>query len=223
MRSILTFLLCYLPLTTLTALVLARNTSTPRLLSDESTTSTSLNISNPPSISISSKSSNSTRDFYPFPHRFRVPGTDTVLHLGFGMRRSLDPLHVRSLIAVAEDYIDEEIENLPHIPGFEPLYPAAGGLNQLFYKTLGDGIVLMVRNNVEAGKMFTWEELRDVVVGLRLYLVDGRRFWQTRFKFYSGGYAPDVTTRNIGFGMVIPEEDESDDEMGVDVATEKRG
>ena len=140
------------------------------------------------------------------------------------MRRSLDPSHTRSLIAVAEDYIDEEIENLPPaIPGFEPLYPPEGGYYQSFSKTLGDGIVLMVRNNDEAGKLFTWEELRDVVVGLRLYLVNGGRFWQTEFKFYNGEFAPGSTTMNLGFGRVVWEDDESDDEMDVDLATEKWG
>lgn len=39
----------------------------------------------------------------------------------------------------------------------------------------------------ESGRFFTWEEVWDVVEGLRLYLVVGERCFATVFNFWDGG------------------------------------
>lgn len=130
---------------------------------------------------------------------------------------------MRSLIAVAEDYVDEEIGNLPPAPpGLVALYPVEEHYYQIFENTLGDGIGLLVENNYNAGKFFAWDELRDVLLGLRLYLVEGGRSWQTEFKFYIGEEAPGMTTPYLGSGKVFWEGHGSDDEMDAELDTEER-
>ena len=130
---------------------------------------------------------------------------------------------MRSVIAVAEDYVDEEIGNLPPVaPGLEILYPIEDFVYQSFHKTLGDGIGILVENYWRAGKFFAWDDLRDVLLGLRLYLVEGRRFWQTEFKFYYGVEAPGMTTVYSGSGKVFWEGHGSEDEMDAELATEER-
>lgn len=157
-------LLCYLSLASLTALVPAPNTSTPRLPTGEIITSESLKNSTPPSLSNSS----ALVDNFLLPYRSKVPDTDILLRLCFGIRRSLDRNHMRYLIAVAEEYIDEQIAALPPAtPDFQHVYPVAQGRNETFYKSLGDGIRLMINDHHHIGKLFTWDELEDVVMGFR--------------------------------------------------------
>lgn len=212
-------LLCYLSLASLTALVPAPNTSTPRLPTGEIITSESLKDSTPPSLSNSS----ALVDNFLLPYRFKVPDTNILLRLGFGIRRSLDRNHMRSLIAVAEEHIDEQIAALPPAPpDSQHVYPVAQGRYQTFYKSLGDGIRLLIGNNYQIGKLFTWDELEDVVIGLRMYLVDGDRFWQTGFGFYVEDVAPDMTTGCMVYGSLGPREYASDDEMDAELAAEER-
>ena len=213
-------LLCYLILASLTALVPAPNTSTPRLPTGEIITSESLKTSTPPSLS---SNSSALVDNFLLPYRFKVPDTNILLRLCFGIRRSLDRNHMRSLIAVAEDYIDEQIAALPPAtPDFQHVYPVAQGRNQTFYESLDDAIWLVIGNHHQIGKLFTWDDLEDVVMGLRMYLVDGDRFWQTWFRFYVGDVAPDTTMSCMGYGSPGPEEYGRSDEMDAELAAEER-
>lgn len=124
-------------------------------------------------------------DFVYLPYRFHVPNTQTNLRLGFGFRRrSFDPVEMGSLIAVAEDFVDQRIEEL----GRDVLYPPTGTGMQEFIYDIGDGISLLIWN-VKVGMYWTWGTLKDVIEGLRLYLIVGERFRRTYFNF---GYVPHV-------------------------------
>jgi len=58
--------------------------------------------------------------------------------------------------------------------------------HQEFGKTLHDGVSLEVWNDHQMA-FFTWRALRNLVVGLRLYLVEGQRNYQCYFSFDEGG------------------------------------
>lgn len=70
--------------------------------------------------------------------------------------------------------------------------------------TLGDGKELLSMNNHEVLQVFTWEGLGKVALGLRLYLNDEGRLWQTGCKSHDGESSPDTTTMALGWGMVAP-------------------
>ena len=54
--------------------------------------------------------------------------------------------------------------------------------------------------------MLTWEDLEIVVRGLELFLVEGRRAYVTRFRFWRGeGPVPDVGGEGKGWGRVFRE------------------
>ena len=135
------------------------------------------------------------------PYLFPVPDTQTILYLGFGLRRfPLPPEHMRSLLAVSYDYIAEQVER----QGAQTLYPVFPNVGQQLYKSLGDGIHLVIKN-VFDDQLFTWGTLHDVVKGLQLYLIDGRRFRQCYFNFHdfegvigSGQLGMDEASKGVG-------------------------
>ena len=120
----------------------------------------------------------------PLPYGFLVPNTQIYLRLGFGLpRHHLDPLSLGGLIAFIQHAIIEGIER-----DGEDAFP---GLNivenrQNFGWTLGDGFHFEMHNIKGSGTFFTWEQLKDVVEGLRLYLMVGERYYATMFSFWDG-------------------------------------
>ncbi len=111
------------------------------------------------------------------PYHFKVPHTDTVLNLGFGIiRRKIDPANLGALLSVSQDYINQQIEN----HGAHAVYPFAAG--QTFVKSLGDGIYIAIWN-LGFQYAFTWGLLGNVIEGLWLYLAEGGRPWQCWFEF----------------------------------------
>ena len=90
-------------------------------------------------------------------------------------------MDMASLIAVVQHDVYEELAE--HGPDEE--FPVSAGGVQKFEYDLGDGIGLLVQN-ANTGRHFTWEVMRDVLVGLRIYLIEGRRFRQTYFNFWTG-------------------------------------
>ena len=76
-----------------------------------------------------------------------------------------------------------------------------------FHKSLGDGMILHVWN--EAGQLFTLQQLKQILMGLRLYLIDGQRFYETRFKFWNGPVLPEILTTTLGGGELISEKVET--------------
>ncbi|MCJ1460741.1 hypothetical protein MMC28_011123 [Mycoblastus sanguinarius] len=132
------------------------------------------------------------------PYRLDVPDTDMVLHLGFGLRpQRFNPSHVRGLIAVAQDWIAQQVE----IFGPDMLFPHIDPQVQYFYKTLGDGILLEVWN-ARGEIFFTWESLKDAVEGIRLFVVVGQRFRRCYFKFGEDGL-------DVGQGMLRRDDPEA--------------
>ncbi len=119
----------------------------------------------------------------PLPYFFSVPNSQIILNIGFGWRRRpLDPMDMRGLIAVAQHEISEVLEEIG--PGH--LYPISVATGQQWYDCdLGYGIELWVQN-LKGGRYFLWDDLSDVVEGLRSYLIVGERFRRTYFQFWRG-------------------------------------
>jgi hypothetical protein len=113
------------------------------------------------------------------PYKFHVPDTRIYLHLGFGLRRRpLDPVKMGSLIAVAEDFVNQGVEAV----GRQSTYPPTVDGWQRFAYDLGDGIELWVEN-LAPGLFWRWGSLKDVLEGMRLYLIEGMRFRRTYLNF----------------------------------------
>ena len=132
------------------------------------------------------------------PYSFAVPNTRTFLRLGFGIRRRrLDPLSLGGLIASVEDLVVQGIrrdgENM--CPGVDPIFR----YQQTEY-SLGDGFHFEVYTDIPAPEFFTWGELKNVVKGLELYLVQGQRPYATIFSFWDGPRG--LFTRPLGHGVV---------------------
>ena len=131
-----------------------------------------------------SNSSNISTWPTPLPYGFSVPNTQTYLRLGFGLpRHRLDPMSMGGLIAVIQHAIVEGIEEdgEEHLPNIDPL----SGL-QRFDWTLGDGFYFQIMNILGTGRYFTWGQMKDVVEGLRLYLMIGKKYYATAFSFWVG-------------------------------------
>lgn len=132
------------------------------------------------------------------PYSFSVPNTRTYLRLGFGLvRHRLDPLSLGGLIAYVQDQIVEGINEHG-----EDSYP---GLNiateeQRFGWALGDGFHFEIHSVRYSGRYFTWRQLRNMVEGLRLFLVVGERPFATRFLFWDG---PRAWRWRMGGGGIV--------------------
>lgn len=83
-----------------------------------------------------------------------------------------------SLIAVAEDFVDREIEAV----GRQGVYPPEASGWQRFAYNIGDGIELWIEN-IAPGLYWTYGTVKDVLVGMRLFLIEGMRFRRTYINF----------------------------------------
>ena len=92
---------------------------------------------------------------------------------------------------MAADVIAQRIE----VVGPQTLYPISGANRQSFHQDLGDGVELVIEKAFP-DLFFTWGTLRDVILGLNMYLIDGRRFWQCYFNF-----ADDFSI--VGTGQIV--------------------
>ena len=118
------------------------------------------------------------------PYSFAVPGTQTFLRLGFGVRRHrLDPLSLGGLIAAVDDLIVQGIrrDGGDWEPGVDPIFR----YQELEY-SLGDGFHWDVYTDIPAPGFVSWGQLKNVVKGLELYLVQGERPYTTVFSFWDG-------------------------------------
>ena len=135
----------------------------------------------------------------PFPHRFHIPYTNVNMRFWFGVRPvTLDPRAVAVLVRVAQDWVQQEVEE--RYPAWQ-YFPEDNDGRQRFGKTLHDGIDLEIWN-VGGMRYFTWEMLRSLMEGLRLYLVVGGRNYQCSFTFDIGG-------DTIGQGRLVSSDDVS--------------
>lgn len=117
MRGFLHFLfLCSLPRAAVCALILISNYSVdPLALEGLNETSKFFNDLDSPNVTASI-------DATVLPYRFAVPNTDLLLRLGFGLRRRLNPGHMQVLLVIAEDYVDQAIEEAGPVGG-DDLFP----------------------------------------------------------------------------------------------------
>lgn len=131
----------------------------------------------------------------PHPYGFHVPNTQIYLRIGFGLpRHHLDPMTMGGLMAVVQHVIIEGINE-----NGEEAFPATNIFlgEQIFEWTLGDGYYFQTRN-LKTGTFFTWGQLKNVVEGLRLFLIVGERYYATDFSFWDGpGW---WRRRPLGFG-----------------------
>ena len=91
------------------------------------------------------------------------------------------------LLAIADDYCSQHVEEY----GRYTLYPVLPGHRQRFYKSLGDGIHLEIRNSVPDA-LFSWGALIDVIEGLTIFVVHEQHFSQCYFRFYDGLGVPGI-------------------------------
>ena len=118
-----------------------------------------------------------------YPHRFRVPTTQTVMYIGFGIiRRSINIEDLQSLLLSAKGRILDGFED----HGRTSVYPVQAGIGRQVFYQLGFGIQITINNLEEDDLFFTWQQLYEVVEGLRLYLVQGGRSYVTYFQFWNG-------------------------------------
>ena len=148
----------------------------------------------------------------PLTYGFHVPNTQIYLRLGFGLpRHHLDPMTMGGLIAVVQHVIVEGIDE-----DGEEAFPATNIFlgQQTFEWTPGDGFYFQT-HNVNTGTFFTWGQLKNVVEGLRLFLIVGERYYGTAFTFWDGpGW---WRRRPLGVGglwLDINRKEEKDSQMG---------
>ena len=100
------------------------------------------------------------------------------------------------LIAVAQHEVERGIER----DGAD-FFPGIDGLEQKIGWSLGDGFTFVLHNNYEVvDQFFTWQQARNVVEGLRLYLIVGERFYATEFAFWDG---PRLFRFALGGGGIV--------------------
>ena len=131
-------------------------------------------------------------------HRFRVPNTNTVLGLGFGIiRRRVNAIDLQSLIRLALNVAKEDLDRY----GGDADYPLQEGFHQSFEQG-GFDLNLWIQN-CNNGLFFNYRELYETVEGLMGYLVVGERNWETTFVVWHGpGRFPDLTDHPIAQGKI---------------------
>ena len=131
-------------------------------------------------------------------HRFRVPNTNTVLGLGFGIIRHRVPrIDLQSLLRLALGVAKEGLDH----HGGDAVYPLQEGFHQSFEQ---GGFDLYLRiQDYNNGLFFNYRELYETVEGLMGYLVVGERSWETLFVVWHGpGRFPDLTDHPIAKGKI---------------------
>ena len=127
------------------------------------------------------------------PYSFNVPNSHVSLRIGFGLRRrSLNSMDMRELLVIVKDDFDEAAGRL----GPNTLWPLyADGLQQIDYD-LGVDVRIFIQNT-KSGRYFSLKTLQDLVQGLHIYLIDGKRYRETFFNFFDGaGRSP------VGMGCI---------------------
>ena len=150
------------------------------------------------SLNISKTLNNSLGGTTFLPHRYRVPNTNTVLRLGFGIIRSrIDATDLQSLIRLALAVVKEDLDDY----GGDAEYPFQGGFHQSFEQK-GFDLYLLIQD-CENYLFFNYQQLYETVEGLMGYLVAGQRSWETTFVVWHGaGNFPDLTDHPIARGKI---------------------
>ena len=130
-------------------------------------------------------------------HRFRVPDTNTVLGLGFGIfRHRVDATDLQSLIRLALGVAKEGVDHYGGAAEYE-----LQGLHQSFEQT-GFDLYLLIQD-CNNGIFFNYQELYETLEGLMGFLVVGERNWETTFVVWHGpGRFPDLTDHPVARGKI---------------------
>ena len=133
------------------------------------------------------------------PHLYRVPGTNTVLYLGFGIiRRRLDLAEIKTTLLLANDTVSQGIRRF----GRNTFYPITNA-NRQYFSDYGFGMQLNIANDRKHAEHFTWQDLYNTVDGLYRYLFEAGRNYETAFLFYSGPVErPEIYTYPKGHGRL---------------------
>lgn len=126
----------------------------------------------------------------PYPRTFIIPGRDIVLALLLGME--IDGRFLNGLLAVSEAVVDEELECFDENTSLFSTPQPSGGYAKSFKYSLGDGLGISIINVRDQD--MTVGNLRDVLWGLRIYLIDEQRNRECSFTFSIGAGA----TKAIG-------------------------
>ena len=118
---------------------------------------------------------------------FHIPSSTLYLHIKFprtnSHRHPLSQYSISGVLALANDTIYQHITDDGADTFVDWLNPA--GTRQQFVEVLSNEVVFGFLGLTE-GPRFTWGQMRDVVRGLYLYLVVGRRFWEAEFQATEG-------------------------------------
>ena len=151
-----------------------------------------------PFLNVSKTLNNSLAETTFLAHRFRVPNTNTVLGLGFGIiRHRIDAVDLRSLIRLAVGVGKEELDHY----GGDAEYPLLAGMHQSFEQA-GFDLELLIQD-CQNGLFFTYRQLYETLEGLMGFLVVGERSWETSFVVWHGpGRFPDLTEHPVAHGTI---------------------
>lgn len=168
-------------------------------LNDTAQTTNASTISNA-TLNLGFKNYNQLSRSFDVPHsnihfQFSFPTTN------IGEYEPINPIELRSLLLVAQFTVNERI-GISGRGAIEqyPIDPQEA-YRQTFGDTLGDGFELSITNMI--GFYFTWGMLRDVLEGLMLYLVVGKRPYLVSFDFWDVPRGQKTTFGNrLGSGAV---------------------
>ena len=180
------------------AIPIDSNTSPAQHLTLEPSDSFTPTATIPSSLNVSKTLNNSLIGATFLAHRYRVPNTNTVLGLGFGIiRRRIDATDLQSLMRLALAVVKEDLDRY----GGDAQYPLQAGLHQSFEQA-GFDLYLLIQD-CDNYLYFTYQELYESVEGLMGYLVAGQRSWETTFVVWHGpGKFPDLTDHPIARGKI---------------------
>ena len=115
------------------------------------------------------------------PYSIRVPNSQYWLHLGFDdPTQTLPSYFIRSILLLAQESVTDHIEE----EGEDALVrkEASQNYRQVLEMVQPYSIFFVMRSHLHSDQIFTWGFVRDVLNGLWRFLVERRRFLNTRFR-----------------------------------------
>ena len=118
---------------------------------------------------------------------FHIPSTNLYLHVRFprtnAHRHPLSQYSIGGVLALANDTLNQYISEDGADALVDWLNPE--GTRQQFVEVLSHEVVFGFLG-LTGGPSITWGQVRDVVRGLYLYMVVGRRFWEAELQVTQG-------------------------------------
>lgn len=128
------------------------------------------------------------------------------MNIGFGLvnRNAIDGLEMKRLIDGAQQEVQDFF--MRYVGGGAPVFNEPSGYQYWQYLVpSGNGQLQFVIESYEKNprRKLTWEEVSDVLQGLDQYLIDGKRFWETKFNVMDGRW-PFPTLLATGYLTEVP-------------------